>query len=843
MNNWWIFKMAWRDSRSNRKKLFLYMAAIIVGVAAQVAITSFRANLNASISDQAKELLGADLEVERNDTLQTEVLAYLDSVSVNQASAVSFTSMALFPKNGYTRLSQITALDGDFPFYGAFKTNPVGAGMEFQKTNSALVEESILVQFDLQPGDSIKIGYLTYLISGALQEVPGQPVASTLIGPRIFIPKANIEKTGLVERGSRIEYKHYIKYKDGIKPEIVREKLDLLNDEFDFRFDDVAERKEEVGQAINYLSDFLNLIGFIALLLGGIGVSSSIFVYIRQKINTVAVLRCVGVSSNQAMGIYVIQAFSMGLIGSGIGAILGTIIQLYLPVLVQDFIPVDISLSISWFSVLTGIITGVLISVIFAMFPLLAVRKISPLFTLRSSDVNLFGLLRKSTRILLIGLVAVFTTSYAWLMLSNLIAAISFTLGLAFCLLLLLGFSTIVTKLARKIIPQGWSYEWRQGMANLYRPNNQTTTLLLTFGLGVTLISSLYLTQDMLLGTINFESEDDLPNLALFDIQYDQNQGLNDIIRDNGLEIIQNVPIVTMRVQKINSNDVQDILADTNRQARRWALTREYRSTYRDSLVNTETLNSGTFIGIHTDLDKTIPISVDIGLMEDLNVELGDTLIWDVQGIPLKSYIASTRTINWSTPQPNFFVVFPSGILESAPQFFATTLNTPDRSVSLDLQRQIVMAYPNVSAIDVGQILETVRAFIDKITFVIQFIGLFSIITGLIVLAGSAATSRFQRIKEAVLLRTLGASKKQVIKIQIIEYALLGIMAALTGLILSVGASYLIGYFYFDIDFVPNFIILGTEVAILIALVLTIGLLNTRGVHNKPPLEILRSEG
>ncbi|MFA5669337.1 MAG: FtsX-like permease family protein [Balneolaceae bacterium] len=817
------------------------MSAIIVGVAAQVAITSFRANLNTSINEQAKELLGADLEVERNDTLQNVVLDYLDTISEEKASAIEFSSMALFPKNGYTRLSQITALDGNFPFYGVLKTNPAEAATHYQSSNTALVEESILLQFNLQAGDSVKIGNVTYMIAGALQDVPGQPIAASFVGPRIFISTTDIEKTGLLAQGSRVKYKSYIKYKPEIEPEQVRVELDSLRKDSDFRYDDVAERKKEVGNAINYLSDFLNLIGFIALLLGGIGVSSSIFVYIREKINTVAILRCVGVSSNQAMGIFVIQALSMGLVGSIIGAILGSIIQIYLPFLVQDFLPVDIALSVSWTSIFIGIITGVTISVIFALFPLLAVRKISPLFTLRTVDINLSKLLDKTTRGLLLFIVAAFVTAYAWLMLKNIVAALFFTLGLTACLALLTGFSVLITKVARKIIPTNWSYEWRQGLANLYRPNNQTTTLLLTFGLGVTLISSLYLTQDMLLGTLNFDDQDDLPNLALFDIQYDQNDGVNKIIDDNGFSIIQNVPIVTMRIQSIRGKDMKDILADSSSTARRWALTREFRSTYRDSLVETETLESGIFIGNFDDLNESVPISVDADLMEDINAQLGDTLVWDVQGFPISSYIASTRSIKWDTPQPNFFVVFPSGVLESAPQFFATTLNTPSRSASLDLQRDIVLAYPNISAIDVGQVLETVRLFVDKITFVIQFIGLFSIITGLIVLAGSAATSRFQRIRETVLLRTLGASKKQVVKIQVIEYALLGIMAGITGLVLSVGASFIISYFYFEITFIPNFLILGVEMTILVVLVLVIGLLNTRGIHNKPPLEVLRA--
>lgn len=838
----WIFKMAWRDSRSNRRKLFLYMAAIIVGVAAQVAITSFRVNLNESIGNQAKELLGADLEVDRSAPLQPEVQAYLDSLSDDQARMLSFSSMAYFPKNGITRLSQIMALEPAFPYYGMIETNPPEAADLYSSDFGALVDQSILQQFDLSVGDSVKIGLITYEIIGGIIDIPGQSMANTFLGPRVIIPYQNVDDTGLLERGSRLEYTTFVRYQPGTDPELVVEELDVMRDSLSFGFDDVAERQDEVGEAIIYLSNFLNLIGFIALLLGGIGVASSIFVYVRQKISTVAVLRCMGASSNQALMIYLIQATAMGFIGSLIGALAGTVIQLYLPVLVQDFIPVDIELFISWSSVAIGLITGVAISVLFALIPLLAVRKISPLFTLRSVQVNLLGLLNLSTKTILTVVVALGVTGYAWIMLLDLEAAVYFTLGLTICLLLLAGFAVLIMKAARKFIPSGLNYEWRQGLANLYRPNNQTSTLLLTFGLGVTLISSLYLTQDLLIGTIDFEGEDDLPNLAFFDIQYDQNDGVNEIIAENGLEVMQNVPIVTMRLQSLKGREVQEILNDTNRVAERWALNREYRSTYRDSLVETETLEEGEFVGEFNTFGEPVPISVSTDLMGDLGAEIGDTLVWDVQGIPIESYITSTRLVNWQTPQPNFFVVFPSGILEQAPQFFATTVNTTSKDISLKLQRDIVLAYPNVSAIDVGQIVGTLREFLDRVTFVIQFIGLFSIITGLIVLAGSAATSRFQRIRESVLLRTLGAKQNQVVRIQIIEYAFLGIIAAFIGLLLSLGSTALIGYFYFDIEFVPNFTILAVEVVILIALVLFIGLMNTRGIHSKPPLEILRQE-
>lgn len=839
----WIFKMAWRDSRSNRRKLFLYMAAIIVGVAAQVAITSFRVNLNQSINDQAKELLGADLQIQTSAVLNNELADYLDSLSSEQAKMIEFNSMAFFPKNSKTRLSQIMALEPLFPFYGVIETNPKESAFNYNDRKGALIDESILQQFNIQIGDSVNIGFNSYEIVGSIINIPGQSTANSFFGPRIIVPFNGIENSGLLERGSRLEYTTFVKYPLGTDSKLIVQDLNDMQNTLSFGFDDVAERREEVGEAISYLSNFLNLIGFIALLLGGIGVASSIFVYVRQKIPSIAVLRCMGASSNQTMFIFLIQASLMGSIGSLIGAITGTLIQLYIPVLVKDFIPVEIHLFVSWTSIFIGILTGILISVLFALIPLLAVRKISPLFTLRTAQVNLLSLLNPFTRIILFLVITSGIISYAWVMLLDLQAAIFFTGGLLVCLLILSGFALLVMRLARKFISLNWNYEWRQGLANLYRPNNQTSTLLLTFGLGVTLISSMYLTQDLLLGTINFEDEADLPNLAMFDIQYDQNDGVNEIINENGIEILQNVPIVTMRLQSLKGRTVQEILNDTSRIAQKWTLNREYRSTYRDSLTSTETLSEGNFIG-EIDINQNIvPISVEAGLMEDLNASLGDTIIWDVQGIPITSYISSSRLVNWQTPQPNFFVVFPTGVLEPAPQFFATTVNTPSKEASLNLQRDVVIAYPNVSAIDVGQIVGTIRAFLDRITFVIQFIGLFSIITGLIVLAGSAATSKYQRIRESVLLRTLGAKQTQVMKIQIIEYAFLGIFAALIGLSLSIATSWLIGYFYFGIEFIPNFTILGIEIALLVVFVLLVGLLNTRGIHAKPPLEILRQEG
>jgi len=838
----WTLKMAWRDSRSSRKKLFVYLSAIIIGVAAQVSITSFRDSLNSTIDDQAKELLGADLKIEKNAPFPEELQALVDSIGGEQSTALDFASMAYFPKADVARLSQINAIEGGFPFYGQLETNPADAAYNYQNGNYALVDEPVMQQYGIEIGDSVKIGLVNYEITGALRNVPGQAAAASFFGPRIFIPKAGIENTGLLQRGSQVEYNTYIKFDRPVDMASLETRLDNIRNDLNFGYDTVEERKEDLGEAIDNLSRFLNLIGFIALLLGGLGVASSIYVYIRQKVSTVAVLRCFGASSDQTMQIYLIQAAAMGFIGASLGAALGLIIQLYLPVLVRDFLPVDIELLISWPAIAIGIFTGVGISIVFALLPLLAVRRVSPLFTLRSVEIKLNELLEQRTRIIILTIIGITIFAYAALITNDMEAALYFTAGLALSVGILIGIAVSIIRSAKRFFPSTWSYVWRQGFANLYRPNNQTVTLILTFGLGITLISSLYLSQDLLLAQLEVQSSRENPNLIFYDIQPDQNAGMNDIIQANDVQVIQNVPIVSMRLGEINGRDVDDILSDTNRTARRWALSREYRVTYRDSLISSEEIFGGEWIGTANPDTGAISVSASENILEDLDIALGDTLTWNVQGIPITTYLGSTRNVEWNRPQPNFFIVFPNGVLENAPQFYATVLKSPDRETTIALQRQVVQDYPNVSAFDISLIIETVQKFLDKITFVIQFMGLFSIITGLIVLASSVATSRFQRIRESVLLRTLGASKSQILKIQSVEYFLLGMMAAITGLSLSVGTTWLLSIFYFDIPFTPNWNVILIEIVLLVGLVMLVGLANIRETTSRTPLEILRAE-
>ncbi len=826
----WLIKMAWRESRTHRAKLALFLLAIVIGVAAQVSISSLRDNLTQSIDNQSKELLGADLEVRHTAPFDSALNGFLDSRFDKSADMIRFASM-VSADSGFTRLSQIFASSSTYPFYGSIKTQPARAFETFKLGRGALIDQSVLDQFNLSVGDTLAIGLGSYPILGGMLSVPGQAQAGSFFGPRIFIPIDGLKETGLLQRGSRVEYLRYVTYRDDQKPEQIRAALDSLQNLSSFGFDDVDERRSEVSSAIEQLSNFLNIIGFIALLLGGLGIGSSMFVYIREKVPQIAILKCVGVKGKDAILIFLFQSLVMGVIGAVLGAFTGVIIQQILPFLITDFLPVELQLFLSWQSILVGTAVGVLVTLLFAGLPLVDLTQISPLQTLRRSSITRTNILsRRRYAIMMLILLGVW--GYGFWMLGSVEAASWFSFGVVVLSSALVLISLGLMKLTRTLIRPRWPYAIRQGLSNLYRPQNQTTTLLLSFGLGITLISSLYLTQDLLLSALNFSTSDDIPNVAFYDIQADQNHGVNQVISELGYETLQNVPIVTMRLEAIGNAKVTQILADTSRKARRWALQREYRSTYRDSLIETEKLSEGEFIGQYElNMDNLandyVPITVSSDLMDDLAATIGDTLRWDVQGITISSTIVGIREVSWDEPQPNFFVVFPDGVLNYAPQFFATTVRTSTRSEALILQQQIVNRYPNISALDIGLLIESFRDFLNQITFVIQFIGLFSILTGLIVLAGAAASSRFQRLKEAQLLRVLGAQKQIIKRILFIEFFAVGGLSSLLGVGLSLGVSYLVGYFVFDLVLQPSWGILSLEVLIIIGLVTLVGAANS----------------
>lgn len=836
----WFFRMAWRDSRRSRRKLLLFSTSIVLGIAAMVAIGSFGWNLERAVDQQTKGLLGADLMVQSRDEFTDQQRAFLDGVGDAHSDQILFSSMVYFPKGNGTRLAQVGALSGDFPYYGEVETAPVGGWPRFKRDEGALVEDSLMHQFGAQVGDNIKIGDLTLPIVGSLLKVPGDNELFASFAPRVLLRMERLKATGLLGDASLARYRRYIRFpSEAALADTVRQLRDR-REELQLRFDTVEERKGNLGEALRNLYRFLNLVGFIALLLGAIGIASAIQVHVRQRLDSVAVLRCLGTTAGQAFSIYLIQGAALGLAGVFAGAGLGVLLQQLLPWAFADFIPIEVQFSVDVWSVLRAATVGFVICMLFALLPLLQVRNVSPLAVFRR-DVDHLPKRDWWLALVYLGIAA----GVVWFAISQTEEwqhGLGFAGGLAGALLLLLAVARTIVWSVRRITRASWPFVWRQGLASLHRPNNRTLLMMVSLGLGTFLILTLYLVQHSLVRQLLPDNRAGKPNAVLFDVQADQKDGVMATLTNMNLPVIDVSPVVTMRIQAVKGRAAAELIRNRARHDR-WALRREYRSTYRDHLADSEELLAGEWVKTAGPTNGAIPISLEQGIARDLGVGLGDEIVFDVQGISMKTRVASLRRVDWRRLQANFFVVFPTGVLEEAPGFSIVTTRVNDSEQSAAMQRAIVQDYPNVSTIDFTLVLGVVEGIVSKISFAIQFMAMFTVLTGIILLITAVLNSRFQRLRESILLRTLGASSWQLMRIQVIEFALLGFLASVTGILLAVAAQWLLTKFVFKIEFSLPVVHLVAAIAMNSLLTIIVGLTASRSVLKRPPLEVLRAEG
>ena len=518
--------------------------------------------------------------------------------------------------------------------------------------------------------------------------------------------------------------------------------------------------------------------------------------------------------------------------------------QLALPPLVKGMLPFEVDFFVSWASVGRGLVAGVLVGGLFTLLPLLTVRRVSPLVAIRSAFAERAGQVDPWRWVVYAMIVAAVTGFAVW-------QTQRWTWGVGFTGALLVSFGVLaasargVAWAARRFLPKGLPYVWRQGVANLHRPNNRTVLLLLSLGLGTFLLLTLSLARETLLSQIRNTEDGARPNLLFFDIQDDQFGPLETLLKEQGAPAQASAPIVTMRLKSLKGRSVEEWLRDGSSEIPSWTLRREYRSTFRGALNDTEVVTSGTFVGSWepgAGSGEVVPISLEEGLAKDLEMGLGDELEFDVQGVPVTARVTSLRRVEWRRMSPNFFVVFPEGVLEGAPKFYVVAAKAAGPAESARIQQAVVAAFPNVSALDLALVLQTLDGIFSKVQFVVQFMSLFTVATGVIVLAGAVATGRFQRMRETVLLRTLGASRAQLVKIQLVEYAVLGLLGALVGGGLAYGAGAALAVWVFKAPVILPVLPLVGAVGAVMVLTMATGWLSGRGITRHPPLEVLRQE-
>jgi len=834
----WLFKMAWRDGKASISRLMLFMASIILGIAAVVSIQLFSDNLKENIKGQSKALMGADFIIDSRQLPSEKVQAIIDSLHV-AASEVNFVSMAAFPKNNGTKLVKVRAIEGDFPFYGTLDTAPVSAAAQYQETGGALVDATLMLQYNLKPGDSIKLGKLTFPIIGALKSVPGSTAFSTSVAPPVLIPFRFIDDTELLQLGSRKEYQYFFIAPPAMDLALLDKNLDPILDDENADLDTHTSTSERLGRRYENVSKFLNLAAFIALLLGCVGIASAVHIYIKEKLKSVAVLKCLGATRKQTFLIYLIQIAGIGLIGGVFGAAIGIGLQYAFPYILEGFLPFDVQISITAQPLIMGIALGILMSVLFALLPLLGTWYVSPLEVLRGTDENLVK--PRKARFFTLAAILLFIFLFSFWLLKEALFGLVFTLGILITFSVMAGIASLFMQAIKKYFPTNWGFTERQSLLNLFRPNNQTMVLILAIGLGTFLISTLYFTKDILLAKTAIENNSESANIILMDVQNQQKDAVVNTVLTKGLEVIDNIPIVTMRMHRIKEKLVNDIRKDTTSTMNQWILNHEFRVTYRDSLLPSEELLEGAWVQ-EIKQGEPILISISDNIARDADLKIGDLVVFNVQGVLMKTTIGSIRKVDWGSMQLNFSVVFPTGVLENAPQFNVLTTYVPNEASSANLQRDLVMKFPNITVLDLRQVYNIIQDILDKISWIINFMAFFSILTGIIVLIGSVRNSKYQRIKESVLLRTLGAKSKQILKITALEYVYLGMLGSLVGILLSLMSSQLLATLLFKEPFVPSAVPFLIFLPGITVLVLIIGLSNIRSVLKSPPLEVLRRE-
>jgi putative ABC transport system permease protein len=833
--------------------LLFIVLAVATGVAALVAINSFTDNLRESVRKEARALLGADLALSMAGPFPEAAEALLDEVRRSTtppgevARVVNFGAMALVPGGETTRLVQVLAVDPGYPFYGEIETAPAGEWARLAETGGAVADGSLLIGVGAKIGDEIALGEARFVLRATVENMPGDVGLRSAFGPRVFVPRARVGETQLLTRGSRARYEAYLRLPAGTDAQRIAERFRPRLSAERLNVRTVSDDQRRLSDTLSRFGNFLGLVALVALLLGGLGVASAVHVFIKRRMATVAVLRCLGASGGTVLAAYLVQAVAVGLVGSLVGAALGAGVQVALPRLLKDVLPVDVPWALSWPAVLGGVGVGVWVALVFSLLPLLAVRRVSPLAVLRR-DYEEERPRRDPARFAAAVALAASLVAMAVIQAGRLSFGLAFAGGIGVALFALWLSAVVLVRGLRRFFPERLPYLYRQGLANLYRPANQTLLVVLALGFGAFLLSTLLLVQHNLLRGLRVDRGASRPNVVFFDVQPDQRDDVARLVTAAGPLTAPVVPIVPMRIQSLKGRPAADLLAieDERQRPERWALRREYRSSARDAPAASERVVEGTWWrpgeGKGRADGEAVPIAVDANLARELKVRVGDEIVWDVQGVSVPSRVAVLREVEWARFEPNFFVVFPEGPLDAAPRSYVLLARVEDPARRARLQRAVVEAHPNVSTLDLAQVQRAIEGVLDKVVLAIRFMALFSLAAGALVLAGAVASSRYQRVREGALLRTLGARRAQLLQVLVAEYAVLGALAAGAAILLSTGAAWALLRFVFDQPFAlpgPELLLLLVTV---LGLTLAVGLAGSTEVWRRPPLEVLRGE-
>ena len=835
-------RMAWRETRPVWKRFLFVIGAIALGVAALTGLKGFSRGLNRSISRSARELIAADMAVRMNSLPNPGELRVLESLVQRGARLTRTTeTLSMVSPAGATSplLSDIRAVDpNQYPFYGKAELEPPEPLSRVLSDGAAVVSRDLLVRLGISVGSTIQIGSTQLRIAAILKSEPDRIGFGMDLGPRILITRAALERSGLIRFGSRAtESFLYQLPPRGLDLDEARSILES-GIKRRLRITDYRDPNPSLTRGLERATNFLSLIGLLSLLVGGLGVATTIHTYLQQKLDTIAILKCIGGRSNQIMRIYLVQGLVLGSLGSAIGTGLGYLVQLLLPRVLGDLMILPANLEFAPGAAIQGFIIGVFTTFIFLLAPLLTIRKVRPIRVfLREMPEAQYSPLRRLRQdplspvfslIVLagIGLAATWLAgSWRW--------GLSFVAALLGCILILAAGARLLL-LALKRAPHFHSMALRHGTKNLNRPGTHAGSTIAVLGLGVAFILTIYFIQTSLITQIVKSAPADFPNVFLLGVTRNDKQAISDFLdRQTDIGAHSLIPSVSSHLLRIDGRAADRIAME--RDERRYSQM-EFSLTWSESVPPETRVIEGRWwrAPYHEPL-----ISVGENAAQRLKIRLNSLLEFDAGGVMVRGRVANIREAEFARPGTSNQFIFSPGALNGLPASYIGTARIPDSRVA-EFQSALFRDFPNVTSIDIGQVLTRVQDLLNKISQVIRFVALFAIFSGIIILAAGVVSTRYQRIREVVLLKTLGATRSQIARIQAAEFLIIGSASGLIGgLLAAVAAYYLLGnllHTEFRFQWIPFLAGIVATAALSIAT----GWLTSRGVLNHKPLEILR---
>jgi putative ABC transport system permease protein len=841
-----VVGMTVREMRASWKRLLFFFICLSIGVGSIVAIRSVIQSVRGVFDGEARALITADLIISSNQPFDEKVTTQLDR-RLNDADAVSHMSVevatmvrAADPSRSATRMVELRAVERGFPHYGTLKLSEQPFDYSLLEGFGVLVRPELLAQLGLRVGDQLLIGTKPFTIRGVIESEPGRRLGAFSLGPRVFISYEDLRATGLLTFGSRASYQRLAKVPDAEFDALVKGLRDELSSTY-VRFRSYKATEDDIGEDFARAENYLSLVGLVIVILGGIGVSSVTRVFVAQKIKSIAILKCLGGRSAQLLVIYMAQVVALGLAGSAFGVVLAGIAIASIPstlaAAATPGVVVDYSLTPS--AVLQGFGIGLLVSVLFSLPPLLEIRDVKPSLLLRAeAGKRRFDLVQVVVIIMVLaGLVALTIWQAGSLRIGSVVA-----IGFALTAVVLHFAGVALIKAIQPLARSSW-FPLRHAVLQLSRPGSQARIVLLAVGLGSFFIVGVRSLQENLIREFTVNLSPDLPDMFLLDVQQDQVAGMSEILQrwqQPGTPAPRLLPVLRARVVGVQGREVS--LENYEDVRGRGSLAREYTITYRPALERNESVVDGAFWEPTPSSDAEV--SIEESLRERFRINVGDMVRFDVMGRQLEARVSSVRRVDWSDSRAGgFMFVFRPGVLDTAPHgfisFFRGPTAVPERA---KLQSEVVSKYPNVSVIDGQEMITTIRTVVENVTLAVTVVGSLVVLSGLLILIGAVAMTKFRRIYEAAIFKTLGATRQMIASVLLLEYGVLGALAGTIGSVGAIALTWGISRYALDIPWTPLPFISIAGIVISAVLVAVVGVTASWEVLQRKPLATLRAE-